>query len=62
MASIAADEIGDYPHPQNQTLCLPPGVPHILNLFDNMVVLQEEDEVIMEDERLLLLRLGFLPQ
>ena len=45
LARIAEDELNDYPHPQNQTLCLPPGVPHILNLFDNMMVLQSPDEV-----------------
>jgi len=45
LAAIAEDELRDYPHPQNQTLCMPPGVPHILNLFDHMVVLQQVDQV-----------------
>jgi hypothetical protein len=40
LSVIAQNEINDYPHPQNQTLCRPPGVPHILNLFDSMTVLQ----------------------
>jgi len=46
LAQIAQNEIDDYPHPQNQTLCLPPGVPHILNLFDNMTVLQTPTSVV----------------
>ena len=45
LSLIAQDEISDYPHPQNQTLCFPPGVPHILNLFDNMIVLQAPNQV-----------------
>jgi len=45
LSVIAQNEISDYPHPQNQTLCYPPGVPHILNLFDNMMVLQTSNQV-----------------
>lgn len=45
LEQIAQDELNDYPHPQNQTFCLPPGVPHILNLFDNMTILQSPDQV-----------------
>ncbi len=45
LAVIAENELNDYPHPQNQTLCMPPGVPHILNLFDDMKVLQEPHQV-----------------
>jgi len=46
LAVIAQNEIDNYPHPQNQTLCMPPGVPHILNLFDAMTVLQTPSEVV----------------
>ncbi len=46
LGEIAQNEIDDYPHPQNQTLCMPPGVPHILNLFDNMTVLQTPASVV----------------
>lgn len=46
LSVIAQNELDDYPHPQNQTLCMPPGVPHILNLFDAMTVLQTPSEVV----------------
>jgi len=46
LGQIAIDEINSYPHAQNQTLCLPPGVPHILNLFDAMTVLQTPTSVV----------------
>ena len=46
LAAIAENELNDVPHPQNQTRCMPPGVPHILNLFDPMQVLQTPTEVL----------------
>ncbi len=46
LSVIADEELAGLPHPQTQTMCLPPGVPHISNLFDNMQVLQMPDEVV----------------
>jgi hypothetical protein len=46
LAEIAAQELAGVPHVQMQTMCMAPGVPHILNLFEHMVVLQTPGEVV----------------
>jgi hypothetical protein len=37
---VTEEEIAHHPHRENQSLCLPMGVPEILNLRDNMWMLQ----------------------
>ncbi len=44
---IAERELQFNPHIELQTMCMPPGVPEILNLRDNMQILQTPDEVIL---------------
>lgn len=46
LGQIAKQELADIPHMQLQTMCMAPGVPHVLNLFEHMQVLQTPDEVV----------------
>ena len=46
LSEIAEQELADYPHVQLQTMCMAPGVPHILNLFEHMQVLQMRDKIV----------------
>jgi hypothetical protein len=42
---ISEEELANHPHREHQTLCLPSGVPEILNLRDNMRMLQSGNEI-----------------
>ena len=46
LGQIAEQELADIPHMQLQTMCMAPGVPHVLNLFEHMQVLQMSDEIV----------------
>jgi hypothetical protein len=46
LQKIAEQELAGYPHPELQTMCMPPGTPSILNLFDGMKMLQTPTEVL----------------
>ena len=46
LRKIAEQELKDNPHLELQTMCLPGGVPEILNLRDFMEVVQSPDEVL----------------
>ncbi len=43
---IAEQELAGIPSARLETMCMPPGVPQVLNLFDNMQILQMPDEVV----------------
>jgi hypothetical protein len=46
LSEIAEQELAGIPYPRLETMCMPPGVPQVLNLFDNMQVLQMPNEVV----------------
>jgi hypothetical protein len=48
---ITEQELAGRPHPELQTMCLPSGVPHIVNLLNSRMILQTPDEVIFLYER-----------
>ncbi len=62
LARIAEQELADIPHMQLQTMCMAPGVPHILNLFEHMQILQMPDEIIFLHSRNNLVRHVYLNQ
>jgi hypothetical protein len=39
------------PHPENQTRCMPSGVPHIMNILESTMILQTPTEVIFLYQR-----------
>jgi hypothetical protein len=51
LEEIAEQELAGTPHPEMQTLCKPSGVPHIVNILNNTIVLQTPTEVIFLYER-----------
>ena len=46
LQKIAEQELAGFPHPELQTLCMLPGTPSVLNLFDDMKILQTPMEVL----------------
>jgi hypothetical protein len=47
LKAISDAELAGNPHLESQTMCLPPGVPSILNLRDEMQILQRPNEVVI---------------
>jgi hypothetical protein len=46
LQKIAEQELAGIPHPELQTMCMLPGTPSILNLFESMEMLQTPTEVL----------------
>lgn len=51
LEKIAEQELAGIPHPELQTRCMPSGTPHVLNLFENMMILQTPTEVLFLYQR-----------
>ena len=51
LEKIAEQELAGIPHPEMQTMCMPSGVPHIVNILNSTAILQTPTEVIFLYER-----------
>ena len=51
LEKIVQQELAGIPHPEMQTMCMPTGVPHIVNILNSTMILQTPTEVIFLYER-----------
>jgi hypothetical protein len=51
LEKIVQQELAGTPHPEMQTMCMPSGVPHIVNILNSTEILQTPTEVIFLYER-----------
>jgi hypothetical protein len=51
LEKIRDQELAGIPHPEMQTMCMPSGVPHIVNILNSTMILQTPTEVIFLYER-----------